>query len=68
MFKSNAQPSSLLQIELQDVLDRQSEMQESLSELRSQLKSVAKDNERMREMLAAMAEHNEVSIAPGDEF
>ncbi len=43
-------------------------MQESLKNLKSELKSVSQENAKMRELLSALVEHNNVSLAGEDEF
>ncbi len=55
-------------LDLQDVLDRQATMQDNIKSLKGELKAVAGENTRMRELLAALVEHHNLSVAGDDEF
>ena len=52
---------------LEDVIDRQSAMDDSLKALKYDLKNVVEDNERIKELLLAIADHHNINLSREDD-
>lgn len=60
-------PNSDWQVQLQDVLERQEIMDDNVQSVQRDMKELMKDNQRMKALLQAIAEHNNIDLVAEDD-
>ena len=48
---------------MEDVIDRQDVMEDTMKTMKHDLKSVIDDNEKIKELLFAIAEHHKINVS-----
>ena len=59
--------SPFFQAQLQDVIDKQDQHDDSLAQLKSDVRAMAADNEKIKEILVRIAEHSGIRLEGEDD-